>query len=213
CEAPRAGLGGRRGRGVSHGGNSRRVGLGAAVGAALGWQEPTAPHAACNSKPVRRRTPRRQGGGNSERNGPPRRPFDGGERDVPYLPRHEIKVGARHRRDVGDLDELAASIDAYGLIQPLVLAPDQTLVAGFRRLQALKKIGRTEAPVYVAATFADALAALHGEFAENTCRKDFTPLEAVAIGQALEEQEREEARGRQGRLGKRRSACSVRVTR
>lgn len=37
-----------------------------------------------------------------------------------------------------------------------------------------------------------------GEHAENVCRKDFTPSEAVAIGRALEPMERKAAAERQG---------------
>ncbi|SRR6266851_5612839 len=36
----------------------------------------------------------------------------------------EIRVGRRHRRDLGDIDGLAASIADIGLLQPVVIMPD-----------------------------------------------------------------------------------------
>ena len=69
----------------------------------------------------------------------------------------EVTVDKRLRRDMGDLDGLANSIREFGLIQPLVLAtgwsePDEVgtkcevikLVAGGRRLAAVKRLGWTE---------------------------------------------------------------------
>jgi N6-adenosine-specific RNA methylase IME4 len=119
----------------------------------------------------------------------------------PSLPISEIVVGERHRRDLGDIDGLAASIAELGLLQPVVVRPDGMLIAGERRLRAAKLLGWTEIPVNVV----DLDAVVRGEFAENACRKDFTPSELVAIGQEVERVERERARERKahdGRPGK-----------
>ena len=48
-----------------------------------------------------------------------------------------IQVGRRHRRDLGDLDALAASIERDGLLQPITITPDGLLVCGVRRLAAI----------------------------------------------------------------------------
>ncbi len=48
----------------------------------------------------------------------------------------DIRIGERHRRDLGDVDALAASIAAVGLMHPIVVMPDGTLIAGRRRLEA-----------------------------------------------------------------------------
>jgi ParB/Sulfiredoxin domain len=48
----------------------------------------------------------------------------------------EITVGERHRRDLGNIDALAASIREIGLLHPIVIAPDGRLIAGVRRLRA-----------------------------------------------------------------------------
>lgn len=113
------------------------------------------------------------------------------------LPIAAIKVGKRHRRDMGDIEALAASIAEVGLLHPPVVRPDGRLVAGERRIQAAKLLGWTKIPV----TVIDLDAVVRGEFAENTFRKSFTLSEAVAIKRALEPLERAEAKRRQGRGG------------
>jgi N6-adenosine-specific RNA methylase IME4 len=104
----------------------------------------------------------------------------------------DIRIGKRHRRDLGDVNELAASINAVGLLHPIVIEPNNTLIAGERRLQACKQLGWTEIPITVVAL--DNI--VRGEFAENTARKDFTLSEAVAIKRALEPIEKAAARQR-----------------
>ena len=106
----------------------------------------------------------------------------------------DIEVGTRHRRDLGDIESLAASIADIGLLHPIVVRPDGTLIAGERRLQAARALGWSEVPV----TIIDLDAVVRGEFAENSLRKDFTLSEAVAIKRALEPLEREAAKQRQG---------------
>lgn len=53
---------------------------------------------------------------------------------------NEIKQNDRAREDFGDLDELAESIARLGLIHPISLGPDKTLIAGGRRYAALSKM-------------------------------------------------------------------------
>jgi N6-adenosine-specific RNA methylase IME4/ParB-like chromosome segregation protein Spo0J len=104
----------------------------------------------------------------------------------------DIRIGERHRRDLGDVDALAASIAAVGLMHPIVVMPDGTLIAGRRRLEAIKLLGWKTVPVTVVTL--DNI--VRGEFAENTIRKDFTLSEAVAIKRVLEPAERAEAEKR-----------------
>src|SRR5262245_38185093 len=111
-----------------------------------------------------------------------------------------IVVGPRHRRDMGDLGLLAANMAELGLLHPIVVRPDGTLIAGERRLRAAKLLGWAEIP----ATVVDLDHIARGEFAENAIRKDFTLSEAVAIKRALEPVERAAAKERQregGRAG------------
>ena len=92
----------------------------------------------------------------------------------------------------GDVDGLAASIGDVGLLQPVVVTPDNKLIAGERRLQACKALGWSDVPVCVI----DIDAIVRGELAENTFRKDFTPSEMVAVAATVEKRERELAKQR-----------------
>ena len=96
------------------------------------------------------------------------------ERSVPIS---AIKVDDRHRKDMGDIAQLAASIDAVGLMQPIGITPGFDLVFGQRRLRAFEKLGRPEIPT----RFVNIEQITEGEFHENELRKDFTPSERVAI--------------------------------
>jgi len=113
----------------------------------------------------------------------------------------DIIIGERQRKALGDIPGLAASIASVGLLQPPVVRPDNTLVAGFRRLTACKRLGWDAIPVYVAQTLEDELRMLQAERDENTCRKDYVPSEAVAIGEKLEPMERKAAKERQREHG------------
>jgi 16S rRNA G966 N2-methylase RsmD len=90
----------------------------------------------------------------------------------------------RFRKDMGDIDELASSINEIGLLQPIVVTRENVLVAGGRRLEAVRRLGWETIPVRVI----DIDAVILGEFAENVIRKDFTVSERVAIGRAVEEE-------------------------
>ena len=43
-----------------------------------------------------------------------------------------ITIGVRHRRDLGDIEGLAASIAEVGLLHPVVITPGNVLIAGER---------------------------------------------------------------------------------
>jgi len=111
----------------------------------------------------------------------------------------DIKVGKRHRKDYGDLKALARSIDARGLLQPIVITPQNKLIAGDRRMRAwpLTKFAKTPIPV----TVVDIDSIVAGEWDENAIRKDFTPSEAVAIKRELEPALKAEAKRRQQQHG------------
>ena len=109
----------------------------------------------------------------------------------------DIRVGKRHRRDLGDIAALAELIREAGLLHPIVIQPDGKLIAGARRLAACKKLGWTQIPVNVV----DIDDIARGEMIENTARKDFTPSELVAITDAVAKRERELAKARQQKHG------------
>jgi ParB-like nuclease domain len=60
-----------------------------------------------------------------------------------------IKIGKRHRRAMGDIAALAASIEAIGLLHPVFITPEGKLIAGERRLLACKHLGWMNIPVTV----------------------------------------------------------------
>lgn len=88
-----------------------------------------------------------------------------------------IRIGERDRSEMGNLDELAQSITAVGLLHPIVVTENLDLVAGGRRLAAVRQLGWTEVPVTVV-DLTSAADVLRAELEENTCRKPLSPLEA-----------------------------------
>jgi hypothetical protein len=105
----------------------------------------------------------------------------------------DIRIGKRHRKDVGDISGLAASMGEIGLLHPVVIRPDGTLIAGARRLAACKSLGWKEVPVNVVPIDDIVL----GEYAENAYRKDFLPSEIDAIRREIEPVEKTAAQERQ----------------
>lgn len=85
----------------------------------------------------------------------------------------------RQRTDYGDLEALASSISRYGLLQPLVLMPDTSgppgtthrLIAGGRRLAAIRTLKWEEAPAVLVSEIPDAIRQ-EMELEENIRRKD-----------------------------------------
>jgi N6-adenosine-specific RNA methylase IME4/ParB-like chromosome segregation protein Spo0J len=111
---------------------------------------------------------------------------------MPDLPIDSIVVESRFRKNLGDLRPLMKSIREVGLIHPIVVSPQGTLIAGRRRLEAFKKLGLKSIPCRVV----DLENVLQAEHDENVVRMDFLPSEAVAIKKALEPLEREKAKKR-----------------
>jgi ParB family chromosome partitioning protein len=64
-------------------------------------------------------------------------------------PIDKIRIGTRHRREMGDIASLAASIEDIGLLNPITIDEDGLLLAGARRLAACKLLGWTEVPVNI----------------------------------------------------------------
>jgi ParB family chromosome partitioning protein len=65
------------------------------------------------------------------------------------LPINKIRIGARHRKDMGDIESLAASIGDIGLLNPITVDERGYLLAGARRLAACKRLGLKTVPVKV----------------------------------------------------------------
>lgn len=121
--------------------------------------------------------------------------------DERCLPVDAVTVVDRHRADLGDVAGLAASIAAEGLLHPIVVTTTGRLIAGARRLAAVRSLGWSEVPVTVVGDVEDAASLLRMERDENECRKPMTPSERVSLGRALEELERPKARERLSAAG------------
>ena len=108
-----------------------------------------------------------------------------------------IRVGVRHRQDLGDLAPLIASIERLGLLQPITIAPDGTLLCGRRRLEAIRKLNWQTVKVWVRSGLSDELNSLLAWQDENTLHKPFSPLEAARLYRELSAVLAEDARRRQ----------------
>ncbi|WP_322058823.1 ParB/RepB/Spo0J family partition protein [Paraburkholderia sp. J63] len=100
------------------------------------------------------------------------------------------KYQPRTRMDEGALQELAASIRAQGLMQPILVRPvgpeRYEIIAGERRFRAAHIAGLTEVPVLVKDVPDQAAAAM--ALIENIQREDLNPLEeAQGIQRLLDE--------------------------
>lgn len=92
-----------------------------------------------------------------------------------------IRVGSRHRSDLGDLEALAESIEQQGLLQPITVTPEGVLVCGARRLAALRQLGVRKVSVWVRAGISDRLTQVLAEQDENAQHKPLSPTEAAAL--------------------------------
>lgn len=109
------------------------------------------------------------------------------------IPVDQITIGPRLREDMGDIQGLAESIKAHGLLHPIVVDEDWNLIAGQRRLEAVKLLGWAE----IGATAIGDLTPKQKrliELEENTKRKDLTPLERSKNITELAETAREVAK-------------------
>ena len=97
------------------------------------------------------------------------------------------KYQPRTRMDPGSLEELAASIKAQGLIQPISVRPvgnaRYEIIAGERRWRASQIAGLDEVPVLIREIPDDAALAM--SLIENIQREDLNPLEEAAGLQRL----------------------------
>src|SRR4051812_11483105 len=104
-----------------------------------------------------------------------------------------ISVGVRHRKDPGELTALMKSIEEVGLLQPVTVTPDGVLICGWRRLEALRRLGRRTLSVWVRSGISDQLSHLLAQQDENEQRKPLKPVEAARLYAEVVQLEKEEA--------------------
>nr|DAW20526.1 MAG TPA: chromosome partitioning protein [Caudoviricetes sp.] len=112
----------------------------------------------------------------------------------------KIKTENRIRKDFGNIQELADDIKQNGLINPPVVIAETdgtfTLLAGERRLRAMKSLGYRQVEVRTWGSLTDEQK-LNIEISENEVRKDFSKAERIEYARRLEKIESVKARERQ----------------
>jgi ParB family chromosome partitioning protein len=120
------------------------------------------------------------------------------------------KYQPRTRMDPGSLEELADSIKAQGLIQPISVRPvamdRYEIIAGERRWRAAQIAGLIEVPVLIREIPDDAALAM--SLIENIQREDLNPLEEAAGIQRLIDEFQMTHQQAAEALGRSRSAAS-----
>ena len=91
------------------------------------------------------------------------------------------------RKDVGDLEELAASIRTHGVINPIVVRPVSgqrfRIVAGERRYRASRLAGRDQIQAIIRSL--EEQSRLEVQLIENLHRKDLNPFEEATVYRRL----------------------------
>jgi len=125
----------------------------------------------------------------------------------------QIQVGERVRKELGDVEALAENIEEVGLLNAVVLAPDGTLLAGHRRLEAVRQLGWATVPHHTVSPDVAALMARRVEHDENVYREDFTLEERGRAYMLVLREERQAAAWRHREAAARAGKASGKVRR
>jgi ParB family chromosome partitioning protein len=108
---------------------------------------------------------------------------------------NKIKLTDRARKDFGNIAELAESIRHNGLINPITIHKDGTLIAGERRLEAMRLLKWADIPVRVYEELTP-LQKKEVELEENFRRKSMTWQEEAKLKSDIHELKSEQAGGK-----------------
>lgn len=108
----------------------------------------------------------------------------------------QIREGHSYRRDLGDLEELTASVHRFGLLSPIVITTGNVLISGNRRLAVMRALGHRTVPVWIVPGVSDKLSTVLAIQDENTLHKMLTPLEQAELYAELKELYSDEAERR-----------------
>ncbi len=86
---------------------------------------------------------------------------------------NSIIIRKRIRKSLGDIGPLMRSIESFGLMNPIVINGKNELIAGHRRLEAVRRLGWSSVPGRVVDRDDDA-EKLEMELDENIHRKELT---------------------------------------
>lgn len=116
----------------------------------------------------------------------------------------DILIEDRCRKQLGDVSSLARSIASVGLLHFPIVTTDSRLVAGERRIKAVRSLDWETVPCHVVSNLAEALDLLAAERDENLERIPLTPEEATRQADKFYEKiERPAAEARQREAGAR----------
>lgn len=104
---------------------------------------------------------------------------------VKFVKISDIKEGTRYRKEFGDLASLVESVKEKGIIQPITLSTDLTLLAGQRRLKAAKDAGLSVIPALIREIKGE-VDLREIELIENVARLDFSYAERAALVKAID---------------------------
>jgi len=123
----------------------------------------------------------------------------------------DIIIGTRARKEIGDLEDLVGSIKESGQLNPVLVNEKHELIAGERRIKAMKKLGRKKiiARIMPGISFDDALII---ERMENLARKDFEWHEELKIRLDLHTHWKEQAEAKKEPWGFRETAKQLRCS-
>ena len=122
---------------------------------------------------------------------------------------HESPTNPRRTYDVAKLDELAESIRAEGVLEPIMVRPSSLsttdaeweIVFGSRRVRAARLAGLVSVPALIRADLSDA-ACLELQIAENNQRADVSPIDEADAILALVERHGRDVHDVAARLGR-----------
>ena len=97
------------------------------------------------------------------------------------VPLDKIKIQeGRQRTEFPNIPQLALSIKKEGQLVPVILDKDYTLIAGERRMRAIKLLERTEIDAVIYTEDVDIIKAETAQLEENIQREDLTWQEDIA---------------------------------
>lgn len=99
---------------------------------------------------------------------------------IEETPIEEIKITNRSRQVFEDIEELASSIEANGLLIPILITEDKTLLAGERRIRAFKHLEQDTIPARILTGISPSDYEVI-EYVENYDRNDFKWHEELEI--------------------------------
>lgn len=91
---------------------------------------------------------------------------------------NDIKIKKRVRTNLGNLESLKDSISRFGLLTPITINTKYELIAGNRRLEAVRQLGWQTIPAVIV-DVKDKATLLELELEENVQRVDFTEKELM----------------------------------